>query len=148
MAFPKINHTIFEINTGSGSVETWSRIGAGITSITKSTNENLEQTQYMTDDGWGSSDVVGAQLIFSVSGHRELQDTAQNYIFNTAHQYALGTVRRTTFRAYDSTTLMGITGSCTITITDAGSGDAGNKESIGFEIHVNGKPETITVTEG
>src|SRR5690625_6140704 len=86
-----------EINTDPGGTEeAWERLAAGITDMEPDPNEEIAQDNYFDGDGFGESDVTGAQLIVSISGHRKYDDPAQNYIYGL--QMELGPARRTEFR--------------------------------------------------
>jgi hypothetical protein len=129
---------LYELDvTPQGASRTWVRLGAGISSADPSNNENIDQSAYIVDDGYGSSEVIGAQKTISFSGHRVVGDSAQDYIANI--QYSLGNLRKTNFRFYDAGGNY-LLGACTIANIDIGGGDAAAKTEIAFEIHFNGKP--------
>lgn len=129
---------LFEIDvTPDGAARTWTRLGKGIAGFTPSTNENIDQSTYLDGDGYGSSDVIGAQLTFAATGHRVVGDTAQDYIAGL--EFELGEDRKTNFRAYNSIGEMK-SGACTLANLVIGGGDAGAKKEIAFEVHINGKP--------
>lgn len=128
-----------EINTTPGEAEkTYARLAEGISSMEPDPNEEIAQDNYFDGDGYGESDVIGAQLVLTFGGHRLYGDPAQDFIFGTLLE--LGPGRRTDFRwtlpdgsVYE--------GPCTIANITGPSGEAGAKGEIGFEIHFNGKPE-------
>jgi hypothetical protein len=134
---------------------TYARLGKGIQSLSPASNENIDQTTYLDGDGFGESEVIGAQWIYTAAGHRYVGDDAQDFIF--AKQFSLGEARKTNFKEYDSQGNL-ISGACTIANVTQGGGDAQAKNEIGFEIHMNGKPEytpaavapllTVTVAAG
>jgi hypothetical protein len=129
---------LFELDiTPDSPTRTWARIGAGIASFVPSSNENVDQTPYLDGDGYGSSDVIGAQLTYTATGHRVAGDAVQDFIFS--RQFELGDLRKTNFRAYDSAG-NSVTGACTVANVVIGGGDAQGKKDIGFEVHINGKP--------
>src|SRR5690554_818392 len=132
---------ILEINTSPGATDgtqTFERLAAGISSMEPSSNDELAQDRYFDGDGYGETDVIGAQLVLTFSGHRKYGDPAQDFIMGL--MLDLGPGRRTDFRwtlpngdVYEGpVTVANITGP---------SGEAGAKGEIGFEIHFNGKPE-------
>ena len=152
MSFALNYMDLFEIDiTPNAASETWARLGSGLSSADPSNNENIDQTAYLDDDGYGTSTVIGAQKIISFSGHRELGDSAQDYIASI--QNTLGSSRNTTFRYTDADGSK-MSGPCIIANIDIGGGDAGAKKEISFEVHMNGKPtdtpksaaETLTST--
>ena len=128
---------LFEINVTPESTATWARLAAGIMSADPSNNESVAQDNYLDGEGWGSSEVIGAQKTFAFTGHRVYGDTAQDYIAGI--QASLGSGRKTSFRYTDAQGNI-VTKDCTIASIDFGGGDAGAKQDISFEIHLNGKP--------
>lgn len=138
MSFALNYMDLFEIDiTPNAASETWARLGSGLSSADPSNNENIDQTQYLDDDGYGTSTVIGAQKTIAFSGHRELGDAAQDFIASIAN--TLGTSRSTTFRYTDADGSK-LEAPCTIANIDLGGGEAGAKKEIAFEIHLNGKP--------
>lgn len=133
-----------EINTTPNEAEeTWEVLASGISSMEPDPNEEIAQDNYFDGDGFGESDVTGAQLILSVDGHRNYGDPAQDYVYSL--QMELGPARRTDFRL----TLpdgSAFEGPCTIANITGPGGEAGEKGAISFEIHFAGKP-TYTPAE-
>lgn len=139
MSFELMNKHKFEISTTPGvDPGTFARIAAGITSAEPANNEELSQDKYMDGDGYGETDVIGAQTVLSFSGHRNYGDAAQDFIFSKVLE--LGNARRTQFRWTEPDGGI-FEGDCTIANISQPSGDAGAKGEISFEIHFNGKPE-------
>jgi len=128
-----------EIDVTPTSTATWAIVGAGISNIAKTLNEVLQQASYLNDAGWGSTEVVGGQLIVTLTGDRVRGDVAQDYIYSADVQYKFGQSRHTHFRitAPDGT---GFTGNVTIANADDGGGDSTATNAISFEIHFNGAP--------
>lgn len=128
----------FEIDvTPEGDVETFERLAAGITNVEPSNNEETDDSAYYDGEGFSESDVIGAQLVLAVSGHRKYGDAAQDFIFSRFLE--IGNARRTNFRW---TTPVGeiFEGNITISAIEGPSGEARAKGEIGFEIRFNGKP--------
>lgn len=128
----------FEIDvTPESDVETFERLAAGITSVEPSNNEETDDSAYYDGEGFSESDVIGAQLVLAVSGHRKYGDPAQDFIFSRFLE--IGNARRTNFRW---TTPVGeiFEGNITISAIEGPSGEARAKGEIGFEIRFNGKP--------
>jgi hypothetical protein len=136
---------LLEIDTTpNAATRNYVRLASGIMSAVPSNNEDIAQDKYLDGDGYGSSDVIGAQYIITCSGHRDTEDAAQNYIFSK--QLSLGDSRKTNFRRYDAAGNLK-SGPVTFCNIDEGSGDAAAKSEIGFELHFNGKPsETAAST--
>lgn len=138
--FELMNAHSFKIKTGTDTTagtDIMSAIAKGITNVEPSNNEELSQDKYLDGDGYGETDVIGAQTVLAFTGHRFYGDAAQDYIFSKILD--LGASRRTTFEWVepDGGTF---TGACTIANISGPSGSAGAKGEISFEIHFNGKP--------
>ena len=118
----------------------WAPVQAGITDISMSTNDNLEKTNFMDGAGWGSTEVVGAQLTASISANRIEGDRAQDFILGAA--FKLGCERKTHAKitAPDGSIRQGQVTVANITLP---SGQAGKAASFSFDIHWNGEPEFI-----
>lgn len=130
--------TLYEIDiTPESATATYARIGAGITAADPSNNDSIDQSNYLDGDGYGSTDVIGAQATISFSGHRVVGDEAQDYIDSI--QQSLGSGRKTTYRQTNPDGSK-VSKACTIANVDFGGGDAGAKQDISFEVHLNGKP--------
>src|SRR5690606_341689 len=76
---------LFEININPGGVTPeWARLAKGFNSFEPSTNEEIDQTNYLDGEGFGTTTVMGAQLTLTFSGHRYYGDPAQDFIFSKA----------------------------------------------------------------
>jgi hypothetical protein len=128
---------LFEMDVTPEGSSTFARLGAGISSVTPGLNDNVDQTPYLDGNGFGSSDVIGKQLIYSVTGHRVVGDSVQDFV--AGKRFSLGDDLKTNFRAYDSDGNL-VTGACTLANIVIGGGDAQGKKDISFEIHINGQP--------
>lgn len=142
MSFEINYQELHEIDvTPNGVTRTYKRLGAGISSVDPETNEDIDQSQYIADDGNGSSTVLSMQLIMSCSGHRLVGDEAQDYIASVRMQKGSG--RNSNYRFTDASGNQ-LSGACTLANVKIGGGDAAGKKEISFEVHMNGKPsETI-----
>ena len=137
-SFPLNFQDLWELDiTPEESTATYARLAAGISSADPSSNENIDQSQYLDGDGFGSSDVIGAQKTIAFSGHRVVGDTAQDYIKSI--EFEIGNSRKSTIRYTDAQGVK-VEKGCTIANVDFGGGDAAAKQDISFEIHLNGKP--------
>jgi hypothetical protein len=137
MTFPLMYEHQFSINTNPGGTSTMAPIAEGISNVEPANNEQLDQTRYISGQGFASTDVIGAQLTLIFTGHRKDGDAAQDYIFGTI--LTLGAGRRTDFEWTLPNGDM-FSGPCTIANISPSSGDAGAKGEITFEIHFNEKP--------
>lgn len=136
---------LWEIDTTpTEATATWKRLGAGISQADPSNNETVDQTTYLDGDGYGSSNVIGAQRTIAFSGHRVTDDLAQNWIAGVASE--LGDSRTTSFRVTEADGsqwgALHRAGGKGVTVAniDFGGGDPGAKKDIAFEVHINGKP--------
>lgn len=129
--------------TPKGEVETFERLGAGITGMEPDPNDEIAQDKYYDGEGFGETDVIGAQLVLSFSGHRKYGDAAQDYIFSLLLEP--GPARRTNLR-WTLPDQSIYEGPVTIAAITGPGGDAGAKGEIGFELHFNGKPEFTPAT--
>lgn len=129
----------FEIATGDDGTGglIYSIISKGILNIEPSFNEELSQEKYHDGNGFGSTDVIGAQLVLTFSGHRDYEDEAQDFIFGKLLE--LGASRKTDFRWTEPDGGI-FEGTATIANISGPSGASAAKGDISFEIHFNGKP--------
>lgn len=138
MSFFLMNTHKFEIDTTSGGpTPTWATLAAGIKNVAPSNNEKTAQDFYMDGNGFGTTDVIQAQVTLQFTADRDYKDDAQNYIMGLALE--VGTSRRTQFKWTEPDGGV-FTGDCTIANITGPSGDAGAKGEVKFEIHFNGKP--------
>lgn len=136
--FHTMNEHLFEINTTPGVTPgTYAALKAGIKNVAVKNNEKLDQTNYLDGNGFGSTDIIAAQLTLAFTSDRKNGDTAQDFIFQKS--MSIGTSRRTEFRW-----TLGdggkFEGECTIANVEGPTGDAGSKGEFKFEIHFNGQP--------
>ncbi|QKS71660.1 capsid protein [Paenalkalicoccus suaedae] len=119
-------------------------LAAGISSVEPANNEELDQTAYFDGEGFSETDVIGAQLVLSVSGHRKVGDAAQDYIFSKYLE--VGDARRTRFE-WETPSGELFEGNVTIANIEGPGGEARAKGEFSFEIHFNGKPEYTPAPE-
>jgi hypothetical protein len=137
MSFSLMTNHLFEINTNPGGAANYATIAVGIKNVAPANNESLAQDAYLDGNGFGSTDVIGAQLILAFTGDRDYADPAQNYVVGLLLN--LGASRKTDFR-WTEPNGGKFTGSCTIANISGPTGDAGSKGEISFEVHFNGRP--------
>lgn len=127
------------VKEDSGTTPDYKTVAAGFDNIAESLNEVLYQSNFLSDEGWGSSYVTGGQIIVTLTGVRVKGDPAQDYIFSSDVMLGFGIARQTVFRIvlpeggaiYCPATLAKITRS---------GGAANQPTAISVEIHFNGKP--------
>ncbi|WP_338788812.1 phage tail tube protein [Metabacillus sp. FJAT-53654] len=133
-----MNEHLFQIDTDTtGTTPALEAIGAGITNVAISNNEELDQTKYLDGDGFGETDVIGAQTVLAFTGHRDYGDPAQDFIFGK--MLSIGVSRRVPFE-WTEPDGGKYSGTCTIANISGPGGDAGSKGEISFEIHFNKRP--------
>ena len=68
----ELNYNIkAELDTSGGEAEpVWSDLGKTMTNLSMSLNEVLVQFSYLSDNGWGSSEVTGGQFTVTFTGHK------------------------------------------------------------------------------
>jgi len=117
----------------------WAEIGAGINDYKKSLNEVTQSYQYLANNGWGTTEVLGGQLITTFTGNRIRGDAAQDYIYGVGVQYGFGSSRKTNYKlvAPDGST---VTGGCTLVKVDDTGGKSVEATAISFEVHLDGLP--------
>lgn len=114
------------------------RLGGGINSMEPDPNDEIAQDNYYDGEGFGETDVIGAQLVLTFGGHRKYGDPAQDYIFSVLLEP--GPARRTNLR-WTLPDGSEYEGPVTIAAITGPGGEAGAKGEIGFELHFNGKPK-------
>ena len=71
----ELNYNIkAELDTSGGEAEpVWSDLGKTMTNLSMSLNEVLVQFSYLSDNGWGSSEVTGGQFTVTFTGHKVVE---------------------------------------------------------------------------
>ena len=135
---------LYEIDsTPDAGTATYVRLAAGLSGAVLASNDVVDQTTYLDGGGFGSSDVTGGQKTIAFSGHRDTADAGQNYVAGISGSF--GEARKTSFRYRDSRGV-GFDAEVTIANIETGGGDAASKKDITFEIHANGEPTVVALT--
>ena len=129
----------------------WAEIAKGISSRGNSISEQSQDYYDMAGRGVAESEVTGITVSRTWSGWRVLGDKAQDAIMDKL--YSLDGRRVKFLECYDNMeaeAVNGHQGVAVLSITDDGSGDANNRENIGFGLKIEGTPEagTVTIAEG
>lgn len=142
------NRRIF-INIGTQMVPQWAEIAVGISSRGVTFTENEEEYYYMSERGTAEKEPTTQSVSRSFTGNRFVGDAAQDAIF-IDRLYALDNREVEYIEFYDNITgkANGWRGRASITVSDDGSGDVSSRESIGFGLSYNGKPQRGTVALG
>lgn len=134
---------VLQINTTpEAETGTYADVKKGFDNIAEALNEVVEQSSYLGDGGYGSSEVTGGQLILTLTGKRYTGDPAQDYIFSDAVYYNWGKARKTDARLIcpDGSVI-----SCPVTLAKVtrSGGAANSSTAVSVEVHFNGKPAII-----
>lgn len=143
------NRRIF-INIGTDIVPEWAEVAVGISSRGVSFTENEEEYYYMSERGTAEKEPTTQSVSRSFTGNRFIGDAAQDFIF-IDRLYELDKREVEYMEFYDNVEKgkpNGWKGRASITVSDDGSGDVSNRESISFGMSLNGKPKRGTVTLG
>ena len=127
----------------------WAEIAKGISSRGTNISEQSHDYYDMAGRGVAESEVTGITVSRTWSGWRVLGDKAQDAIMEKL--YSLDGRRVKFLECYDNMgdeAVNGHQGFAVLSVTDDGSGDANNRENIGFGLKIEGTPEAGTVTIG
>ena len=127
----------------------WAEIAKGISSRGTNISEQSQDYYDMAGRGVAESEVTGITVSRTWSGWRVLGDKAQDAIMEKL--YSLDGRRVKFLECYDNMgdeAVNGHQGFAVLSVTDDGSGDANNRENIGFGLKIEGTPKAGTVTIG
>ena len=127
----------------------WAEIAKGISSRGTNISEQSQDYYDMAGRGVAESEVTGITVSRTWSGWRVLGDKAQDAIMEKL--YSLDGRRVKFLECYDNMgdeAVNGHQGFAVLSVTDDGSGDANNRENIGFGLKIEGTPEAGTVKIG
>ena len=145
---PELNYeTEMFINTApTADTATWASMAAFTKNMAESLNEVLYQASYYADQGWGSTEVVGAQLTLTLTGDCKPTDEAYEYITGEDVMYGLGDARKTHIKLTrgDKYVIWPVT----LANITKGRGDSAATNALTVTIHGNGRPSTGTVSAG
>lgn len=137
---PELNYeTEAFINTSPGEgTAKWESLAALTKNMAESLNEVLYQASYYKDKGWGSTEVVGAQLTLTLTGDCKPTDAAYEYITSEKVMYELGEARKTHMKLTkgDKYVIWPIT----LANITKGRGDSAATNALTVTIHGNGRP--------
>lgn len=122
---------------------TWATLAAGISSVTPSSNETADTTEYYDGEGFGADDITGKRIQLAFTGHRKLGDTAQDFVASKLLDVGddLKCLMRWTHP--DGSTIIGLV---TLTNIVPSGGNAGAKQTFSFTAVFNGKPVYAAAT--
>lgn len=137
------------IDVSKNDTPEWAEIAKGISSRGNNISEQSQDYYDMAGRGVAESEVTGITVSRTWSGWRVLGDKAQDTIMEKL--YSLDGRRVKFLECYDNMgaeAVNGHQGFAVLSVTDDGSGDANNRENIGFGLKIEGTPEAGTVTIG
>lgn len=142
---PELNYeTEAFINTSPGEESaTWASLAALTKNMAESLNEVLYQASYYKDKGWGSTEVVGAQLTLTLTGDCKPTDAAYEYITGEDVMYGLGEARKTHMKLTKGGKY--VIWPITLANITKGRGDSAATNALTVTIHGNGRPVLGTV---
>lgn len=144
---PEINYQTkaFINTTPSEETPTWASLGALTKNMAQALNETLYQACYYEDEGWGSTEVTGAQLTLTLTGDVKPGDDACDFIMSDAVMYGLGEARKTHLKLQKGTKV--IIWPVTLANITPAYGESNQTNALTVTIHGNGKPAIGTVTQ-
>ena len=134
-----------EINiTPDGETPTWKSVGALTKNMSQSLNEVLYQATYWEDEGWGSTEVTGAQMTLTLTGDVKPGDKACDFLLSDKVLYGLGQARKNHLRLTKGN--KSIIWPVTLANITPAYGDSGTVNALTVTIHGNGRPTISEVT--
>lgn len=122
----------------------WASLAELTTNISQSLNEVLHQATYYADKGWGSTEVIGAQLTLVLTGAVKPGDKACDYILSDKVMFELGNARKSHLKLQKGKKV--IIWPVTLANITPAYGDSGAVNALTVTIHGNGRP-VIGTTE-
>lgn len=144
---PEINYeTKGFINiTPDGDAPTWASIGALTKNMAQSLNEVLYQASYYEDEGFGSTEVTGAQLTLTLTGDVKPGDEACDYLLSDKVLYELGSARKSHLKLTKGT--KSIIWPITFANITPAYGESNQPNALTVTIHGNGRPSISSSEE-
>ena len=137
---PKAYNKRFLLNIGTTGSSKWVEVARGITSRGNNFSESSETYYPMDQRGTAEIETTSQSVSRTWSGFRVIGDAAQDYVFIDA-LYDLDKRSVEFVEYYDNVEgVNGWKGIASLTISDDGSGDTANRETIGFGLNLIGKP--------
>ena len=129
--------------TPDAANRTWAWIAAGISDITPTPNETVEQVAYYDGGGQSESEVTGGQMVYAYTGNRKYGDAAQDFVAGLDYTYGEG--RKTNLR-YIAPDGRVVEGKVTVANIVNTGGAANAKGTFSFELHNAGVPKVVPPT--
>ncbi len=137
--------TLVELQTGGDdSNPTWSDMGKCIENIDHAFEEITHDTSYYSDEGFGSTDVTGGQLVLALEGKVKPGDAVSDYLTDPEKIYGFSEKRQTRIRLTRGNEQ--IIWNVTLLSLGGKMGAATDPNTLSIEIKSNGKPSIGTVS--
>lgn len=133
--------------TGGAHVANWLEFSKGVQAYGQAYSEN--NTEYYYIDGNGAPENVneGVSEAFTISGHRNIGDDMQDWLFQHKRIWNLEPdVRKVPYRYYNRIDNKGEEGVVSISYTQGAGGNANERAVIGMVLNAVGVPEEYTHT--
>lgn len=143
---PELNYeteAFLNIAEASSPSPEWASLANLTTNMAQSLNEALHQATYYADKGWGSTEVIGAQLTLTLTGAVKPGDKACDYILSDKVMFELGNARKSHLKLQKGKKV--IIWPVTLANITPAYGDAGAVNALTVTIHGNGRPAISTV---
>lgn len=142
---PELNHETeaFLDITPEAETPEWVTMAHIMKNMTQGMNEVLYQATYYADKGYGSTEVVGAQMTLTVTGDCKHGDQAADYLLSDKVLYGLGEARKTCLKLVRGKTI--VIWPVTLANITPAYGDGNQPNSLTVTIHGNGRPVIGTV---
>lgn len=124
-----------EVDTTPTTTATWAEI-KGLESVSWDMAEEVQEGYFLSDGGFGYSDVTAGRLNITLSGKRVNGDTGQDYLMGKVGKW--GTDRKTDLKLTDLITLDKFTIPCSFEITTPNGGDAEGLSEFEVVFHSDG----------
>lgn len=141
------------IDIGNIGTPNFAVLNEGFDNIAEALNETVQNYFFLKDKGFGSSEVTGMNIIYTLTGRRVIGDLAQDFIFDK--KYKLGKNRKSMFKLTwmdGQGNTQTLTCPCTFTKMQEYSGATTDVSAISVEISFNGAPtvapglDALTIT--
>ena len=150
MAYVKGHHFILALDIGTGETPNWVDFRNGVQSYGQAIADENQQYYYMAGGGAPETVNEGTSETFTISGHRNIGDAMQDWLFEHRRVWNLDPdIRKVPYRYYNTVDGKGEQGVVNISYNTTSSGNANERAVIGLLLSVEGVPEEYThVVEG
>ena len=140
-----VQHQVtINIDITPGSSPTWTRL-EGFMDFTEALNEVVQQYFFLDNGGNGETEITGMQPVITMTGIRQFDSDAQNYIFQSTKKYGILQERQTNIQVTynDGTQTTTIEAPVTFANIQEFSGATTDGTAISVELHFNAAPTVV-----